>query len=265
MHSTKADPLALAALWPGFWAAFWAAALFAGCAGPPELTGAAAARSRGAGVDPGDAGDALPSPAPAASAGGEARPQDQRTDEARILARVNGQVVTLRQVRQAIGPDYESLMGDDEGFAALVEAKVRELVVRRLVIDEGKRLKFPVRDEYVEREEERQEKEAERRNSTIARHINDFGMTRREWDQNLREDILFQMTQYSLAAFAPSNSYSEDVFRPCVEAYVSPVDVRDWGGRNPAFIDVRESVVLRVLCTSAADFFGEGGPAPGPV
>jgi hypothetical protein len=234
------------------------AALAAGCAGTPELAGAAAARSRGAAVGGGEEA-AAPAPSPSGGAPARpARPRNQWLDDDDVRARVNGQVILLRQVRHLIGPGYEEYMSRLDDLTVMVHERTRELVIRRLVVDEGKRIGLSVPDEELARDEERQEKEARKRGSTVELTIKEYDMTRREWDQSRREEILFGMTQYYMAGFAPDVVYSEERFRPCVDFYVSPRDVRAWGERNRAGIDVPESVMLRVLCVNAGDFAGDG-------
>ena len=113
------------------------AAAAAGCKSPPELEGAAAARSRGAAVEA----------RPDAAGGGTSAPVDPWLDDARVLARVNGKIITLREVRHAMGPAYDQGLNQRDELAAYVAARVRDLVIRRLVVEEAKRIGFASSDE----------------------------------------------------------------------------------------------------------------------
>ena len=195
------------------------AALPAACAGPEPLTGAAAARSRGASLSAEEEAAAAP---PADSS----RPADPWLDDARDLARVNGQIITLREVRQSMGRSFDDYLDRRDALAAFVNRKVQDLVVRRVVVEEVKRVGFIVSDEDMEQETAEREKQAARAGDTLAQNLRDMGMTRTEWNHRTKDEILFRRAFFFFTGQAPGKFYDEDRFRPAVDLYVGPVEVR---------------------------------------
>jgi hypothetical protein len=232
-----------------------AAVLAGGCAGTPELEGAAAARSRGAGVDAPREAAAAPEGAPAAPS----KPVDPWLDDETILARVNGHLITLRQVRHRM-PQYDQFLEDRAGLARYVNAQVREMVLQRLLIDEGKRIGLSVNDEDMEYQEEMLAKRARAAGTTVEQTIRDMSMSRSEWDQEQRDRILSMRAQYYMVGAAPDAAYSEERFRPSVDPYVGPSEVRAWGERHRATLEKPESAVLRILWVPLEAAAVEGAP-----
>ena len=230
-----------------------AAAMAAGCTTDQELRGAAAARSRGAEVPA--AAEAGPG---AGAAVGPVRTYDPWLDDTRKLATVNGHVIPLGQVRHDMGPAYDQYLDRRDVLTGFVNKKVRDLVLRTIVTGEGKRVGLSVNAEDMERDEERQAKQAAAAGSTIEQTIRDFGMTRREWDENRREKILFARSQAYFMGLFPDFAYNADRFRPGVESWVSPAEVRAWGERHRTDLDRPRTATVRILYLCAADFAGPG-------
>jgi peptidyl-prolyl cis-trans isomerase SurA len=222
-----------------------AAALAAGCASS-ELTGAAAARSRGAALPP-------PGPEDAAAPAGEAAPaapavrRDPWLDDASVIARVNGEVLTLRHVRHRMGRAYDEFLDQRDQLAQLVQKETRGLVLERLVIAEAKRLGLTVSDEEMEEMEEAEAKQAAKSRTTVAQTLLDIGITRREWEQGLRDRRLQARAYWFFTGLFPERFYSEEVYRPAVDAYVSPGEVRAWGEANRERLETPDQATLRVI------------------
>lgn len=230
-----------------------AAAAAAACSSPGELEGAAAARSRGASVLAGEEAEAKPP-------GEASRPADPWLDDARVLARVNGRVLTLREVRHAMGPAYDQYLDRREDLARFVQARVKDLVIRRLAIEEARRIGFTVDDEDLERETERAERAAAEAGTTLAQTIRDLGMTRREWDDRTRDDILFQRALYYFTGQFPGRFYDEDRFRPAVDFFVRPGEIRAYGEKHREELGILRpaQATLRVLDLRKDSFRGPG-------
>ena len=226
------------------------AALAAGCAGDPGLEGAAAARSLGASVE----GDPPAESKPAAPA----KPVDPWLDDATRLAQVNGKVITLRQVRHRMGPAYEQYLDRRDDLARLVHARARDLVEQQVVVEEAKRVGLRVTDEDMDRDEEQQEMEAAKKGDTVEQYLHDMGMTRREWDENRRNDIYYGRARYYFTGEAPARFYAEDRFRPRVDIFVTPDEVRAFGEAHRAEIETPESAAIRVI-DLRRDSFREAG------
>lgn len=228
------------------------AAAVPSCSSPPELEGAAAARSRGALVEA--AGEERGAPASPAAA------VDPWLNDTREMAFVNGSVITLREVRHAMGPAYEQYLDRREELAAFVNARVKDLVLRRLVIEEGKRIGFASSDEDLERETERAERKAAEAGSTLEQTLRDLGMTRREWDDRTRDDILYQRALFYFTGQFPDRFYAEDRYRPAVDFYVSPGEIRAYGARHGAELGVLRpaEATLRFIDLRVDAFRGAG-------
>lgn len=249
MHATSRRIFALAA-----------ALAAAACSSPDPLTGAAAARSRGAAVvDEAPAASGAPAAAPS-------RPENPWLDETRDLARVNGQVITLREIRHSMGPAYDQYLDRTEELARFVRRKVLERLLRRIVVEEAKRIGISVDDEEIEKETERQEKRAAEAGSTLDRTIQDQGMTRREWDDDLRDDMLFFRARAYFTAMVPDRLYDRiydaDRFRPSVDPHATPEEVRAFGEAHAEDLGIRSPAraTLRVLDLRWDAFRGPGVP-----
>ena len=226
------------------------AALAAGCAGNPELEGAAAARSLGASVE----GDPPVEAKPAAPS----KPVNPWLDDATRIANVNGKVITIRQVRQKMGPSYEQYLDHPEDLARLVHARARDLVEQQVVVEEAKRVGLRVTDEDMEWDEEQQEKEAAKKGDTVDQYLHDVGMTRREWDENRRNDIYYGRARYYFTGAAPARFYAEDRFRPSVDTFVTTDEVRAFGEAHRSEIETPETATIRVI-DLRRDSFREAG------
>ena len=227
-----------------------------GCAGPPLPSGIAAARALGAG-DGAEGPDADAPAGPLAPPGPE-HEVDPLLDFSRALARVNGEAIVLRQVRLEVGPEWEHLLDRRADLERLKEARLRDLVLRRLLVSEAKRIGLDVPEGAMEKAELDERRLAESRGTTLDQHARDYGTTRREMRENLREKILeYQARAYFTGQF-PGNQYHEDFFRPSVDFFVSPAEIRAWPEKHPTSVEVPASARLRILDLRTDEFRGEG-------
>jgi hypothetical protein len=174
---------------------------------------------------------------------------------------VNGHVITLRQVRHRIGPAYERYLDRKQELAELRDKTLRDLVLRRLVVDESTRIGVVPDAEDLERHEERERLEAKRRGSTLEQMFRDFGMTRREWEENAREEIFWQRGSWYLTGRFPPYAYHEDRYRPAVDTWVGPAEVVAWGERHAEELGAPTSLHLRILDFRARAFGGAAASA----
>jgi hypothetical protein len=226
-----------------------AAALAGGCSSPQELTGAAAARSRGAAITEAGSPRAL------------LQAENPLTDYARVLARVNGKVITLRQIRHLVGPMYEQSLDKPEMLEAYIAAKTQDLVLKQLVLDEAEKLGIRATDDEMKRDLETEEEKAAKRDTTVEQMLMDQGITRREWDQDRRERICYQFADQYFSGYAPDKWYREESFRPSVDPYVGPGETLRWAlDHREKVMDVPESATIRILDLRKDSF---GGPGAG--
>jgi parvulin-like peptidyl-prolyl isomerase len=178
----------------------------------------------------------------------------------RDLARVNGQVITLREIRHSMGPSYDQYLDRLEDLARFVRAKVLERLLRRIVVEEARRVGFTVTDEELEQETQRQEKRAAEAGTTLERTILDQGMTRREWDDDLRDDILFYRARAYFTGQFPDRFYDLDRYRPSVDPFVRPEEIRRFGEGHAEELGVRTAAraTVRVIDLRFDSFRGPG-------
>ncbi len=241
---------------PALSAAPVALALLAACSSPDPLTGAAAARSRGI---------AEPVAVPGEGSGASTLPprsQDPLFDDARVLAKVNGRVIAQRQVRHSFGASWDQYLSDPETLRRQVDRRVIEMVRERLVIEEGTRLGITLDEDEWERLLRDQEKRAAEQNTTIDREVRLLGMTRREWEEQLRDRRLHLIA----ATVFTGGTYmrrTREPYRPAVDTFVAPGEVLAWGERHPEEVRLPGSVTVRVIDLRADRFRDEGARSDG--
>ncbi|MHC4820694.1 MAG: peptidylprolyl isomerase [Planctomycetota bacterium] len=211
------------------------------CAGNDELSGAAAARSRGASLPAGDR-----TTAPAAPVENPDTKVDKWLDDARVLARVNGRTISLREIRHRMGPSYDAYLNRRDDLEVLVRKTVRDEVLRHLVTEEAKRVGLDVNEEEMRRIRENWEKQAAARQTTLEMTISDLGMTRREWEDQQRRSYLYDK---AVRLFTGLNKWQMTAapYFPSVDVYVSPAEIRTYGERHPEISLVPASATLRVI------------------
>ena len=253
-HPDPRPALLLAlALVPGL-----AIAAAAGCSAPAPPAGLAAALARGA--DGGVESPAAPSDgAPASSTPAATREVDELLDYSRAVARVNGKTIVLREVRAEIGVSWEHYLDRRPDLIRLAEVRLRGIVVRRLLVAEANRIGLPVAEDELERAEAEQRKQAEAGGTTLDQHARDMGTTRREMAERLREGLLAQRAEWYFTGLFPPSQYNEDFFRPSVDLFVTPDEVRAWGRANPEKISFAPWARIRLLDLRADEFRSEGG------
>jgi hypothetical protein len=89
-----------------------------------------------------------------------------------------------------------------------------------------------------------------------------MGTTRREMAERLREGLLAQEAQWYFTGLYPASHYNEDFFRPSVDIFVTPDEVRAWGRAHPEKVSVVPWARIRLLDLRADEFRGpDGGDA----
>jgi hypothetical protein len=227
-----------------------------GCASPAPPTGLAAARARGAGD-----GGAEPPPAAAGADDAPASPPapvDQLLDFSRAVARVNGRTIVLREVRIQFGPSWENYLNRREDLLRLADERLRAIVLRRLLVAEAERIGLTLPEGVLEKEEERQRKAAEAEGTTLDQHARDMGTTRREMSQATAERLMADQARAFFTGYYPPHAYDADTFRPSVDFFVSPDEVRAWGRAHPDRVSVPASARLRLLDLRVDEFRRDG-------
>src|SRR5262245_39348906 len=147
----------------------------------------------------------------------------------RVIAYVEGEVVTYREILQRIGPELAQL--ENPADKANMEQRavtdlLRERLLYRAAVDAGVHV---TRDE-IEARRAKRVKELARSGGTLEAWLHEHDMTRREYDESNRVRIIVE--KYRLAAIGHNNDPSVRV-RPVTDTYVSPEDVRKYYDRHP--------------------------------
>jgi hypothetical protein len=155
-------------------------------------------------------------------------PGENRT-QSRVLAYVDGEVVTYRDVTLRIGPVLAMLESDEERDRKEQEELLAVLEDRILYGAAQAAGVGAARDEIEESRAEFVAKLA-KSGGTLEAYLTERGMTRRELDEMLRRQIV--MRKYLYAAIGLGGDPNVRV-RAVTDTYVSPSDVRKYYDRHP--------------------------------
>ncbi len=148
----------------------------------------------------------------------------------RVLAYVEGDVVTYREVLQRAGPELVQFADNPEEKAKVEERALTGLLRERMLyhaaVDLGVRAN---RDEIAD-EREAYVKELAKNGGSLEGFLHDRDMTRREFDEMIRVELVIQ--KYRRAAIGRNNDPDVHV-RPDADVYVSPDDVSKYYERHP--------------------------------
>jgi hypothetical protein len=147
----------------------------------------------------------------------------------RVIAYVEGEVVTYREILQRVGPELSQL--ENEADKAKMEDRaltdlLRERLLYRAAVDAGVHV---TRDE-IDEKREKAVKELARSGGTLEAWLHEHDMTRREFDETNRVRLIVE--KYRRASIGHSSDPSVRV-RPWTDTYVAPEDVRKYYDRHP--------------------------------
>lgn len=168
--------------------------------------------------------------------------QDPRSPS-RVMAYVEGEVLTYREILQQVGPELAQL--DSNAEKQKLEEKVliqllRDRLLYRAAVDAGVRA---TRDDVEEKRTEKVKKLA-KSGGTLEAFLREHDMTRREYDEFIRQQIVID--KYQRAAIGHSIDGSVHV-RPVTDTYVAPEDVRKYYDRHAAKFSEPEGARYRKL------------------
>ena len=147
----------------------------------------------------------------------------------RVLGYVEGDVVTYREVLQLIGPELAQMETDAEKSRAEDETLldiVRERMMFRAATDAGVHAS---RDE-IESARADYVRKLSKNAATLEAFLREHDMTRHEFDEKLRRQLVVDKYQYA----AIGRASSADVrVRPVTDTYVKPEEVRKYYDRFP--------------------------------
>lgn len=142
----------------------------------------------------------------------------------RVIAYVEGEVVTYREILQRVGPELSQL--ENAADKAKMEDRaltdlLRERLLYRAAVDAGV---HATRDE-IDEKRAKAVKELAKSGGTLEAWLHEHDMTRREFDETNRVRLIVE--KFRRARIGHSNDPSVRV-RPSADTYVLPADVRKY-------------------------------------
>lgn len=161
----------------------------------------------------------------------------------RVLGYVEGEVVTYREVLQMVGPQLAQAETPAEKSEiedrALIDI-VRERMMYRTALD----AQVGALREEIEERRALAVKDLAKNGGTLEAFLHDYDMTRREFDDVLKRQIILE--KYRNAAIGRSGDPSVHV-RPVTDTFVPPEEVRKYYDRHPEKFQQPASARCRML------------------
>ncbi len=177
-----------------------------------------------------------------------AQPEDvDAHSTSRVLAHVNGQVVSYRDVLLDLGPELASVVEPAER-RALEEQSLLRIVRQRIILQDAREYEVPVERDEFDKARKRRIAELEQNGGTLDAYLAEQGMSRREYDQDIRDAI--RTEKYILARIGRSGDRSVRV-PPLVDVYVSPAETRAYWDRHPELHRQEAAARVRMLIVRA--------------
>jgi hypothetical protein len=165
----------------------------------------------------------------------------------RVMAYVEGEVLTYREILQTVGPELAQL--ENPADRAKIEKRaltdlLRERLLYRAAVDEGVRAS---RDE-IDAKRAKFVKELAKNGGTLEAWLHEHDMTRREFDETTRVSIV--VDKYRRAKIGHNIDPGVRV-RPVTDTYVPPEDVQKYYDRHPAKFSEPAGARYRMLILKA--------------
>jgi len=160
----------------------------------------------------------------------------------RVVAWVNDEVVTYRDVLLEVGPQLAVLARGEEKSQIENQALVgilRDRIIYHAAKDAGVELQ---REELDELRDARVA-EIKRNGGTLEAYLRERGMTRREYEREIVRTTV--MERYLRSAMGVGGG--DPRVRPMIDLYVSPAEVKEFYERNPKVFDIPRHGKLRIM------------------
>lgn len=147
----------------------------------------------------------------------------------RVLAYVNGEVLTYRHLLLRVGPQL-AVIEDERARAMLEQKEAIDLIRNRIVDAAARENEVPVARSEIDEEIAAREAELAKNGGTLDAFLAERDMTRRELEEEIRRDI--RMQKYMSALIGRSIDPTVRV-RPIRDTFVSPGEARKYYDRHP--------------------------------
>ena len=178
----------------------------------------------------------------ASKSGAEAETADPRSPS-RVLAYVEGDVITYREIRQLIGPELAQLEDADEK-ARREDQALLSIVRDRLLFRAATDASVKASREEIDAERAEFVKSLAKNGGTLDAYLHEHEMSRREFDEMISMQLI--VAKYRRAAIGHNSDASVRV-RPVTDTYVPPEDVEKYYERHPEKFREVASAKVRML------------------
>jgi hypothetical protein len=175
-------------------------------------------------------------------AGADTRDEPRNDSTSRVLAYVNGDVVTYRDLLVRIGPQLAVVEGED-AKAKLEHDELMTVLRERVLAHAARAAGVEVSRDDLEQDRRRRVREIERSGGTLEAYLNERGMTRREFDEQARSELA--VDRFLLAAIGQGDGQVR--VRAMTDTYVSPADCQRYYERNPSAFQQEAGARVRVF------------------
>jgi hypothetical protein len=153
--------------------------------------------------------------------------QDERSSS-RVLAYVNGEVITYRAVLLEVGPQL-AVLGEESQRRELEQQALLDILRNRVVYHAALEAGVQMNRDQLDTERTRRLKDLAGTGGTLDAFLAERGMTRREFDEDIRREWTMQRFMSSAMGMGGGDRR----VRPMVDTWVRPEDVRKYWERNP--------------------------------
>lgn len=173
-------------------------------------------------------------------------PRGEGPASSHVLAYVNGQVLTYRDLLLRIGPQL-SVIEDERARAMLEQKEALDLIRNRLVDSAAEEEGVTVARSEIDAEVKAREAELAKNGATLAAFLAERDMTRRELEEQIRSDL--RMQKYMSALIGRGMDPAVRV-RAIRDTFVSPGQARKYYDRHPERFRRPELARVRLLSIS---------------
>jgi len=146
----------------------------------------------------------------------------------RVLAYVNGEVITYRAVLLKVGPQL-AVLGEEGQKRQLEDQALLDILRDRVVFHASVEAGVRMTRDQLDAERALRMKDLKANGGTLEAFLAERGMTRREYDQGIRRE--WSMQRFMMSALGLGGG--DPRVRPMTDVFVSPDEVRKYWERHP--------------------------------
>ncbi len=160
----------------------------------------------------------------------------------RVLATVDSDVITYRAVLLRIGPQL-AVLGEDAQKREVVDQALVDILRDRIMYHAALEAGVTMSRDAIDEERTKRVKEIERSGGTLGAFLSERGMTRREYDEEIRRGRMVELYMRSAIGLAGGDPR----VRPMTDTFVAPGLVRSYWERHAELFTEPAHAKLRVM------------------